>query len=486
MKFLLAILLLFNAKSFSQIINNGSAISIAPGTIVSADSLRNDVGIVANSGNMSLKNNFTNTATVNGSGDYFIGGNWLSSGVFTAGTSTITFNGMALQNVSSASDLYNIRISKTSGWVSLSGNITANGNVNFISGKIQTAANKLIIAATGSVTGSSQATGWVFGNLQKAIPTGSAVHTFETGDSLTYSPSSISFNGVSVSGNLTGFVTPADHPNLNTSGIDTAKNVKRYFTFTNNGIVFTDASVTLNWVAADIDAGASPANFIAAKYSASSWTIASVVSNTPTSLQLTGITSFSDFAVGEAFGPLPVKISSVKAYPKNEGVQVEWTTQFENNINRYEVERSANGQQFIKLGTVQAKGNSSQVLNYNLFDASPLSGINYYRIKSVGIGTDISYSQIVKVNLITGRSEIIFYPNPVIDNNINLRLNNVQKGNYNVSLTNSLGQLVYNKLIQHTGGTATYNLPVNNLVKGIYHLQIGGNGIKIIKQVLKN
>ena len=52
---------------------------------------------------------------------------------------------------------------------------------------------------------------------------------------------------------------------------------------------------------------------------------------------------------------LPVTLTNVKAYQKNAGVQVEWTAQQESNIDRYEVERSQNGQQFIMLGSVQAK-----------------------------------------------------------------------------------------------------------------------------------
>ena len=42
---------------------------------------------------------------------------------------------------------------------------------------------------------------------------------------------------------------------------------------------------------------------------------------------------------------VPVTLTNVKTYQQNEGVQVEWTAQQENNIDRYEVERSQDGQQ---------------------------------------------------------------------------------------------------------------------------------------------
>ena len=156
------------------------------------------------------------------------------------------------------------------------------------------------------------------------------------------------------------------------------------------------------------------------------------------------------------------------------------------NMERYEVERSANGQQFLKAGSVQAKGNNSIVLNYGWFDANPLNGVNYYRIRSVEKTGQVSYSAVVKVNISTGRSEIIFYPNPVIGNVIRLQLNYLKPGNYTISLTNTMGQQVFKKLILHNGGSAFQTIPINNLPGGIYQLNIAGGGISFTKQVLKN
>jgi len=110
---------------------------------------------------------------------------------------------------------------------------------------------------------------------------------------------------------------------------------------------------------------------------------------------------------------LPVTLTNVKAYQKNAGVQVEWTAQQESNIDRYEVERSQNGQQFIMLGSVQANGNSSVAIKYNLFDANPFSGANFYRIKIIEAGKG-TYSQVLKVNINNSSvNRITIYPNPI-------------------------------------------------------------------------
>ena len=49
---------------------------------------------------------------------------------------------------------------------------------------------------------------------------------------------------------------------------------------------------------------------------------------------------------------LPVNLSTVKAYSKGTSVEVEWTVQTEIGMDKYEVEKSATGQEFTKVATV--------------------------------------------------------------------------------------------------------------------------------------
>jgi hypothetical protein len=185
---------------------------------------------------------------------------------------------------------------------------------------------------------------------------------------------------------------------------------------------------------------------------------------------------------------VPVTLTSVKAYQKNAGVQLEWTVQQESNIDRYEVERSQNGQQFKKLGSVPAKGNSSAAINYNLFDPNPFSRVNFYRIKTIDKSGQETYSQVMKVNTGRGVATLItVYPNPVRGNTIVLQMNNLQKGKYTVTLTNKPGQQIMTKMINHTGGSATETIePLKALAAGVYQLRFTGEGINITRQVIKN
>ena len=85
---------------------------------------------------------------------------------------------------------------------------------------------------------------------------------------------------------------------------------------------------------------------------------------------------------------LPVTFTKVAATAKNAGVEVGWKVENERNIASYEVEKSPTGTGFTKLGTLKATGAGS----YSLVDAAPQKGMNYYRVKSVGVGGGKSYT----------------------------------------------------------------------------------------------
>jgi uncharacterized repeat protein (TIGR01451 family) len=108
---------------------------------------------------------------------------------------------------------------------------------------------------------------------------------------------------------LTASATPGDHPSLAGSVINPALSVNRYWALSAAGLVFTDYDVALAWVPADVDPGASSAAFVVAKLTGGIWTAPSVTQRTATSITAGGLTTFSDFAVGEPAADLSVTIS---------------------------------------------------------------------------------------------------------------------------------------------------------------------------------
>ncbi len=187
--------------------------------------------------------------------------------------------------------------------VTLTGNVTVNGSLSLILGKIATGANTLTIGSSGSISGASQTTGWIDGNLKKLTASNaSPSYNYAIGDASNFTPLTLTFSGnTSVSGGLTAKINIADHPQIATSGIDGAKSVNKSWTLTNDGLTgFGTYAAAFTYTNADIDAGSIPANYKIRLYNGTAWS-SSTVSGTPTDTGAiaTGITSFGDFVIGE-------------------------------------------------------------------------------------------------------------------------------------------------------------------------------------------
>ena len=204
------------------------------------------------------------------------------------------------------------------------------------------------------------------------------------------------------------------------------------------------------------------------------------------SVTLTGTTGgtfsyTSGLVIGSNTGDIDLGSSTPGTYT------VTYTIKTETDMNRYEVEKSADGAQFNKVATVAALGNSSQPVNYSWFDSNPIAGNNFYRIKAIDKTGLIKYSSIVKVNIAEGNPAITLYPNPVIGDHFSLQLTNLAKGTYLITIANNLGQQVYNAQLKHNGGSVTQTIELNNnLSKGVYQLQVTGNDMKLSRSFIRN
>jgi hypothetical protein len=182
-------------------------------------------------------------------------------------------------------------------------------------------------------------------------------------------------------------------------------------------------------------------------------------------------------------GPLPVTVKELIAYKKNTGIQADWTLSQELNMDHYEVEKSLTGANFNRIGSVASTGNHSSDVTYSWFDTDPSLGANFYRIKMFDRNGRSAYTNIAKVIIDNGPPSIIVYPNPISGNNINLQFTNIPRGEYNYTVSNKLGQVVYKGVIDHTGGSSVRAIHIaNSLSAGTYQLNIKDYTIQVIKQ----
>jgi hypothetical protein len=183
-----------------------------------------------------------------------------------------------------------------------------------------------------------------------------------------------------------------------------------------------------------------------------------------------------------------IHFSNCKASFANEETFVTWAVTGENDLDKYEIERSTDGINFSVIGNVSASGNS----NYSLFkykDPYTAAGVYYYRIKASSKHSVVTYSNVAKVTILKVSSSLYVFPNPAIDNKVHLQVSNsLPAGEYRLKLLSTDGKTVNTRTINHPGGRAAYSIrPDFILTPGIYQLEIilPGNSKQLLKVMIK-
>jgi hypothetical protein len=170
---------------------------------------------------------------------------------------------------------------------------------------------------------------------------------------------------------------------------------------------------------------------------------------------------------------VPVELLAFTASARNSGIQLLWSTATELNNLGFEIERSIDNQDnFITVGFVEGKGNSTEINYYSFTDNPQLSGVNklYYRLKQVDFDGTFSYSDVVNVTYDVPAEFILSqnYPNPF---NPSTRINYFVPNESFVSIKvyDFLGREV-TTLVNEIKSTGSYELTfdASNLPSGTY------------------
>jgi pimeloyl-ACP methyl ester carboxylesterase len=170
-----------------------------------------------------------------------------------------------------------------------------------------------------------------------------------------------------------------------------------------------------------------------------------------------------------AGGVLPVNfISFTGRLVNNNAVQLNWATAQEVNNKHFEIEKSFDGINFEKIGTVDSKGYSSNT--YNFVDITRLGDKNIYRLKQVDIDGNFTYSNSILIRISkTKEQDILIYPNPSKD----YFTLNTTEGNHpkwQLYLTNMFGQRVLTTTIAANQNNVFVKFPA--LPGGVYSVVI--------------
>jgi hypothetical protein len=112
-------------------------------------------------------------------------------------------------------------------------------------------------------------------------------------------------------------------------------------------------------------------------------------------------------------GPLPIELLSFTGKPLDATIQLHWETASETENAYMAVERSRDGIHFQEIGQRKGAGTTTLRQVYTLVDATPLFGINYYRLRQVDRDGKPTYHPMIAVDFegkITDATDVKLYP----------------------------------------------------------------------------
>ncbi len=182
---------------------------------------------------------------------------------------------------------------------------------------------------------------------------------------------------------------------------------------------------------------------------------------------------------------LPIELTEFVGHQTKDGkATLLWKTETEVNNDRFEIQKSPNGNDFIVIGEIQGKGNTLTQQEYSFVDHNPKRGINYYRLKQIDFDGQFEYSHIISLNNRYEKEQIgEFYPNPSESGTVNLDYYTTTNEDLKMSIFEISGKLVLTKEIQVSEESNNLNIDFTTLGAGMYLVRFG-NKINFIYRKL--
>lgn len=433
-----------SAKSAGSInINSGATVTATSVTTTSnSDAIINNAGsltvngnvdsngVVTNSGTLQVNGNFTqensgntstNSGTLNVTGNAFAYGQIQLNPGSTPTGSTMTINGSLTVNANP--------------WMIVGTNVSSCSNVitNYANLVVKT---NVILTGSGDVTVNQNGRFVVFGNVTTSGGSGGTLFTVNCGGQ------------AYVNGNV----------NFGTGGGNTVTNS--------------------NSASSPTGTNGSPVIGLYVNGTTTAQTTSGTI-GTKSQLQSNDL-PFFNYIAGLSGSPLPVTLIYFKAtVTSSQGVDLEWSTANELNFDHFAIERSADGKTFEAIATINGHGTTNERQNYTYTDNFPLSGISYYRLKSVDFDGYTEIFSSVAVRNEASKSVHVF-PVPVENSEINVFFNFELTEDATLAILDLSGQEIERTSLK--SGESIYHV-TSTAKTGVYLLKIFSNEINLLQRI---
>ena len=177
-------------------------------------------------------------------------------------------------------------------------------------------------------------------------------------------------------------------------------------------------------------------------------------------------------------GALPIEILNFSGREVTGGFLVDWTYLSDKSFSKSELQKSANGKEFVTINNKVETNNG--VIKGSYLDKDKVRGINYYRLKIVENDGTVKYTSTISHN-INSVNEFKIYPSIFEDG---ISISNLDGGQVSIVITGINGVNYYEDNVLLNSSEPHY-IKLENCSAGVYFVKVNSAGLSISYKIVK-
>jgi len=190
-----------------------------------------------------------------------------------------------------------------------------------------------------------------------------------------------------------------------------------------------------------------------------------------------------DSIIMQSVGVLPTRFGGLTVQQRMDEVVANWDTYNESHVRGYYLQKSTDGSSFADVNFVTAK--NSLAADYSSTDKIKGAGTLYYRVKSVDLDGKTGYGPVARISVNNQGFDGVVVKNPVRGNRVEIQLNGLEPGVYQLSLNSVSGSRLTTKSVNVQNARVTVSMDIPATAgKGIQVLTVGGNKFRYAGKIV--
>jgi hypothetical protein len=173
---------------------------------------------------------------------------------------------------------------------------------------------------------------------------------------------------------------------------------------------------------------------------------------------------------------LPITLKYFTVWKRPDANRLTWMSTSEKNFSHFEIEKSLDGINFIRIGTQAGKGTNSSQTNY-LFDDTEVKAMQYYRLKYVDANGQYTYSNILRVNRDDVTNTKVLFSNR-ITTMLALRIIDMNANDLSIKIIDNAGRAIKTQNVKINPGENSLNINTGSIPSGFYYLILSADNYK--------